>query len=58
LVSLDYPLFSGCAFPVWQIFVLSVQEMSIFCLVKKDTNLHSSDYCLWHKVQFNSAAVL
>lgn len=26
---LDHPLFSGCTFPVWQIFVLSVQEMSV-----------------------------
>lgn len=32
---LDYPLFSGCTFPVWQIFVLSIQEMSIKMLTSQ-----------------------
>lgn len=32
---LDYPLFSGCTFPVWQIFGVSIQETSVKMLTSQ-----------------------
>lgn len=61
---LDYPLFSSCILPMWEIFVLSTQQMSVEMLKPYIQNLYflcsektkksqkdSLDYRLWNRVQ-------